>query len=565
MPEFRQKLSALTSGNSKEKAGMVPEIKNLYQGKKDSHNRRPWVETIPDDLAEPVENEKSAKFALLIRNIKCYDGRRALSIESIIIQSPLIRDALKKVLDNYPGITPGVDRMEIKPPFQAFVHRWDKFAAVLDQEEDPATRAHLELLYTVIFDEIRADLIARDNLLAHNVIDFQHLWMLFEPGSIVFSSRLGQPCALRLQSCQLSSNACGRFYQLQCQYVEWNGENFGYASTVQQVMEYQGTCKISQLSTFPLKYHPDVERTTDRLIARGIEFERMAGYHYKAYNGVAVGKGLFGQTVMNVRTERQTLLPKLTALQINSRVIIDTYAWNRFNPNQKVNTNPLENAGLSPGEQSDSSECDLCEVDDDEDLYEDNQDALNAVKQAINPQVRPKLKALTQDQRLLCTNTLKGYALKDKKWLTLFIESVQEIKWSEHAFSKLVLPEDQKELILALTESQRDNRNTFEDIVQGKGMGMIMLLSGPPGVGKTLTAESVSENMKCPLYMMSAGDLGTSAEDVEKNLSTVLEMCTKWKAVLLLDEADVFLEQRTAHNLQRNQLVSSKSMPLQCY
>lgn len=55
---------------------------------------------------------------------------------------------------------------------------------------------------------------------------------------------------------------------------------------------------------------------------------------------------------------------------------------------------------------------------------------------------------------------------------------------------------------------------------------------------------------------MSAGDLGLSSSEVESSLSNVLEMATKWNAVLLLDEADVFLEQRSSHDLERNKLVS---------
>jgi hypothetical protein len=58
---------------------------------------------------------------------------------------------------------------------------------------------------------------------------------------------------------------------------------------------------------------------------------------------------------------------------------------------------------------------------------------------------------------------------------------------------------------------------------------------------------------------MSAGELGLSASTVEHNLSDVLELVTEWKAVLLLDEADVFLEQRTVDSLERNKLVSSLS------
>ena len=62
--------------------------------------------------------------------------------------------------------------------------------------------------------------------------------------------------------------------------------------------------------------------------------------------------------------------------------------------------------------------------------------------------------------------------------------------------------------------------------------------------------------MRAPLYMMSAGDLGTASYQVESSLSNVLEMASKWNAVLLLDEADVFLEQRSSHDLERNKLVS---------
>jgi ATPase family associated with various cellular activities (AAA) len=73
-----------------------------------------------------------------------------------------------------------------------------------------------------------------------------------------------------------------------------------------------------------------------------------------------------------------------------------------------------------------------------------------------------------------------------------------------------------------------------------------------------LINDIVAEEMRAPLYSLSAGELGESARSIEDALTVVLELVTKWNAVLLLDEADVFLEQRDFSNLARNKIVSSK-------
>ena len=63
------------------------------------------------------------------------------------------------------------------------------------------------------------------------------------------------------------------------------------------------------------------------------------------------------------------------------------------------------------------------------------------------------------------------------------------------------------------------NKQCFDDFIQGKGRGIIKLSSSPPGVGKTLIAESVAETIRVPLYIMSAGDLGTDPSSVEESFS----------------------------------------------
>jgi AAA+ superfamily predicted ATPase len=129
------------------------------------------------------------------------------------------------------------------------------------------------------------------------------------------------------------------------------------------------------------------------------------------------------------------------------------------------------------------------------------------------------------------------------------------IKWNEQAFDHLVLHSTKKELIRALVK-KHDSTNESMDVIEGKGNGLILLLHGGPGTGKTLTAESVAELTHRPLYRVTCGDVGTNADDVEEYLESVLHLGKVWRCVVLLDEADVFLEERTHQDLQRNALVS---------
>lgn len=49
-----------------------------------------------------------------------------------------------------------------------------------------------------------------------------------------------------------------------------------------------------------------------------------------------------------------------------------------------------------------------------------------------------------------------------------------------------------------------------------------------------MTAESVAEEMKVPLYILSSGELGLDPRQVENTLKDTMELCSKWGAILLL-------------------------------
>ncbi|KAK8075798.1 hypothetical protein PG997_010461 [Apiospora hydei] len=150
----------------------------------------------------------------------------------------------------------------------------------------------------------------------------------------------------------------------------------------------------------------------------------------------------------------------------------------------------------------------------------------------------------------LFPTTVPGFSMQD-----LEVDQIQEVRWHKEVFDHLVIGDETKELVQALiTNRIESEKNT--DWVTNKGNGLIMLLHGGPGTGKTFTAESVAELAEKPLYPITCGDIGTKPEEVEKYLESALHLGRLWDCVVLLDEADVFLEQRTLNDLKRNALVS---------
>ena len=156
---------------------------------------------------------------------------------------------------------------------------------------------------------------------------------------------------------------------------------------------------------------------------------------------------------------------------------------------------------------------------------------------------------------LLLPATINGFNMRNKKWEELDADRICDVCWNTEAFDNLVIDDTTRKLIKALVMRQLE-ADKGTDLIAGKGQGLIILLHGGPGTGKTFTAESVAEIAKKPLYRVSCGDLGTDPTKVEEYLESVLYLGKIWDCVVLLDEADVYLEQRSMESLARNALVS---------
>ncbi|RDW57676.1 hypothetical protein BP5796_12477 [Coleophoma crateriformis] len=118
-------------------------------------------------------------------------------------------------------------------------------------------------------------------------------------------------------------------------------------------------------------------------------------------------------------------------------------------------------------------------------------------------------------------------------------------------------PEKKQTLVDIVENHQKGKSDGVPDLISGKGEGLVILLYGPPGVGKTLTAEGVAEHLRRPLKSISFSSLIDTQGDFESYLKYTFQQASRHEAILVLDEADVILEQRAFEDVKRNSIVST--------
>jgi hypothetical protein len=287
-------------------------------------------------------------------------------------------------------------------------------------------------------------------------------------------------------------------------YISHDGEKLGWVPETLQICHFDGAKKVCNLSVVPLKLLPMKDAVCTEVTTRGkkyLEFIQAPKGTYLEYIGAAVTENL-----VVVHDEYLRIL-----LHVSGRVMLDPSALLQQNGYTDL---------LKPAVES--------EV-----------DALR----------------LTSKDLLYCNHCIGGYGFRQRKWYLFAISHLTPVIWNLDAFSKVAMDAQKRNLIQSLVKSHWDGPETFDDVVNGKGKGLVGHLSGNPGVGKTLTAEAIAEITKRPLLMLSAGELGTQAYDTEKKLDMVLEIARQWGCVLLIDEADTFLQERDGHSLTRNAMV----------
>ncbi|KAL5634679.1 hypothetical protein ACGC1H_002653 [Rhizoctonia solani] len=378
-------------------------------------------------------------------------------------------------------------------------------------EYDQALR-ELKILHDFMITEFQKVEARLEKLRADGMISWRLLWTFFKHGQRIetIHASSGEKVCFVMENWDYITDDEGKMvFEVRGRWLEWTGYRFAEQRITRQVPEFSGLKKAAQL---PVRHLSD--ESLRALITRGRIYKKYAGVHHLNYNS-----NIIQMTPMGPAKTRA-----------EGRLMVDTASFRRINPNSDrweyddpryFSAEKAQNDGASSASWRTSLD------DDDEDIA-------------------------------LLPPTLHGWSFIAKKWGEILVEHLSPVPFQPHIFNHLVLRDDYKSLIRSLVDAHagKGDAALLTDVVTGKGGGLVIVLHGKPGTGKTLTAEAVSEHLERPLYTVSSGELGVAASELETKLRDTLDVATLWKAVLLIDEADVFLEARSSHELQRNALVS---------
>ncbi|KAL2825515.1 hypothetical protein BJY01DRAFT_256260 [Aspergillus pseudoustus] len=399
---------------------------------------------------------------------------------------------------------------------------------------------------------------------------------------------------------------------IECLYYDSDGELLGPTKCVFKVKPYEGEIPIASLPVVPVRSASARRDVESHIAKRGLRYMKLTSISHMYYEGVTSRESeeVNSEVIIDIKTaygsaNRRFQPPVLESLLSQSATSngpaggMNTSRPTHFRPSQlppaaqpyqtsyTSDTNPglfgpypgpsyagaLETAA-SNNLHSQGPSYLVC-LGHRAEIYDtavlDNWQASRFQKDQFHSLEigRQGVTMPPKEVLILLPRDVPGFALRNRKWHYLYLDymtpAYSELKPTDDGFEKLAIPKSHKSLVLALVRNHSSGRSKATgkamgrpemDLVRGKGKGLIILLHGVPGVGKTSTAECVASFTRRPLYPITCGDLGETAREVEENLEAHFTLAHRWGCILLLDESDVFLAKRERGDIKRNALVS---------
>ncbi|EFX00303.1 aaa family ATPase [Grosmannia clavigera kw1407] len=548
----------------KETSGAALVVKTMYESDM-RHGIYSWSDYPPRQQSKR-DLKNLDRVAIKVYKIKdmdrpVIDGMHSLKHHKISIHNLALVAALDPILRAEDCHLDTNEPAEFEAPFQPLFFCYDAIVAAMRSRPDAdPLKPFLQLLVCVMDEVFVHTWKKRRQLADKGLISFEHAWTYFQRGTVVRSHGTNSDVISRVVRTAYVEQMCERVLAVTVQALRFNGEAFEWAEKDLHIASFPGNRPLSKFDHCPMSHVKDGKLIMEHMARRGRRVLDLQGLTYCNYEGV----GIFD--VPEGHTEKHN---------VDGRILVDVAGFNRYKLAQGSREGKdsvsvqkvVEGTGRITGVSQYRGTVDLTE----DNLTPKKDTPLKSAtlmtgRLSEEEQATNKATMLTKPEDLMFISPLiEAYSLKIKLWLMVYVEDIRPIRWNDQAYDHLVYDEQQKDLVMSFVESHGHTRSRVDDVILGKGEGLIVLLSGPPGTGKTLMAEAVADRTHRPLLYLQAEDLGISAAVLGANVKKFFEMATEWNAIILLDEADVFMAERHPQDIARNELVSIFLRELEYY
>ncbi|KAI0487789.1 P-loop containing nucleoside triphosphate hydrolase protein [Xylaria cf. heliscus] len=477
---------------------------------------------------------------------------------SIHLYSPAIVHALRSVVQYYPSQDLTGD-IVIKWPYAILVHHYDELVRFRDSvaqkdeidtcEREQGACEDLSLLLEYLDRSIMPEVLQERGRNAQGYWTFEYMWVLLQPGTTILLE-LSEDSNLHPKV--IYSMDGGSFQHPPVAWSVWawdmryDAEYLGRYKASITFEKWDGLKEIKvTIVGGNLENRDNMSRVVSNQISYGETYWRLLRGKCQQYKG-----------------KSQSYPSK----EVDGLVMADmkSYYSSTLDTPDLMDTTDCRNL------MSDCK-CKVCKT-----KTADNKNCSNMVSlfEDYNLIKVEKRDTLTAHQYFLCSFDIPAFVFKTQTWEHLHARGFSEPKFDESLVDHLVMEHQRKQMLKALVKCYTRCARNGEplegepwtaDFIQGKGHGLIFLLHGRPGVGKTYTAECIAAFTRRPLMVLTSSDIGIRPEDVEINLTKHFTAARNWGVVLLIDQADIFMERRSTGDLHRNSLVAAFLRALEFY